>query len=58
MFVPNKEFGQWINNSPHSLTMLKTINSDFSFIHSGMNRDKKTQPLEIENKLNTMLVIG
>ena len=38
--------------------MLKTINSDFSFIHSGMNRDKKTQPLEIENKLNTMLVIG
>ena len=38
--------------------MLKTINSDFSFIHSGMNRDKKTQHLEIEDKLNTMLVIG
>ena len=31
-FVPNKQFGQLLNISPHSLTMLNTINTDFSFI--------------------------
>ena len=31
-FVPNKEFGQLINISPHSLVMLNTTNTDFSFI--------------------------
>ena len=29
--VPNKQFGQLINISPHSLTMLDTINTEFSF---------------------------
>ena len=28
-FVPNKQFGQLINISPHSLTMLKTANTEF-----------------------------
>ena len=28
-FVPNKQFGQLITISPHSLTMLKTTNSEF-----------------------------
>ena len=31
-FVPNKQFGQVVNISPHSLTMLKTTNAKFSFI--------------------------
>ena len=31
-FVPNKQFGQLINISPHSLTMLSTANTDFSSI--------------------------
>ena len=31
-FVPNKQFGQLINISPHSLVMLNTTNTDFSFI--------------------------
>ena len=31
-FVPNKQFGQLITITPHSLTMLKTTNSEFSFI--------------------------
>ena len=31
-FVPNKQFGQVINISPHSLTMLGTTNTEFSFI--------------------------
>ena len=31
-FVPNKQFGQLINIAPHSLTMLSTTNTEFSFI--------------------------
>ena len=31
-FVPNKQFGQLIDISPHSLTMLNTINTELPFI--------------------------
>ena len=31
-FVPNKQFGQLINISPHSLTMLNATNTEFSSI--------------------------
>ena len=31
-FVPNKQFGQLINITPHSPTMLKTTNAEFLFI--------------------------
>ena len=31
-FVPNKQFGQLINITPHSPTMLETTNAEFSFI--------------------------
>ena len=31
-FVPNKQFGQLITTTPHSPTMLKTTNAEFSFI--------------------------
>ena len=31
IFVPNKQFGHLIFISPHSLTMLKTTNSEFTF---------------------------
>ena len=31
-FVPNKQFGQLINISPHSLTMMNTVNTEFSFV--------------------------
>ena len=31
-FVPNKQFGQLINISPHSLTMLSTTNTEFASI--------------------------
>ena len=30
-FVPNKQFGQLVNISPHSLTMMNTVNTEFSF---------------------------
>ena len=28
-FIPNKQFGQLINISPHSLTMMNTVNIEF-----------------------------
>ena len=31
-FVPNKQFVQLINISPHSLTMLNTTNAEYSFV--------------------------
>ena len=31
-FVPNKQFRQLISISPHSLTMMKTVNTEFSFV--------------------------
>ena len=31
-FVPNKQFGQLIIITPHSPTMFKTTNAEFSFI--------------------------
>ena len=35
-FVPNKQFGQLINISPHSLTMMNTVNTEFSFVKFGL----------------------
>ena len=31
-FVPNKQFSQLINISPHALVMVNTTNTEFSFI--------------------------
>ena len=31
-FVPNKQLGQLINISPHSLRMMNTVNTEFSFV--------------------------
>ena len=35
-FVPNKKFGQLINISLHSLTMMNTVNTKFSFVKFGL----------------------
>ena len=56
-FVPNKQFGQLINISPHSLTMLNTTNAIFSFIEVWFT-DKNNRPLEIEDNVNITLIIG
>ena len=45
-FVPNKQFGQLINISPHSLTMLDTTNTEFSFNEVWFT-DQNIVPLEI-----------
>ena len=56
-FVPNKQFGQLITIAPHSPTMLKTTNAEFSFIEIWLT-DQNNRPLEIEDNVNITLIIG
>ena len=56
-FVPNKQFWQLINISPHSLTMLGTRNTKFLFIEVWFT-DQNSEPLEIEDNVNLKLIIG
>ena len=56
-FVPNKQFGQLINISPHSLTMLGTTNTQFSFIEVWFT-DQNSELLETEDNVNLTLIIG
>ena len=56
-FVPNKQFGQLIKISPHSLTMLSTTNTEFSSIEVWFT-DQNSEPLEIEDNVNVTLIIG
>ena len=56
-FVPNKKFGQLITVTPHSPTMLKTTNAEFSFIEVWFT-DQDNKPLETEDNVNITLIIG
>ena len=56
-FVPNKQFGQLINISPHSLTMINTVNTEFSFVEVSFT-DQASKVLEIEDNVNLTLIIG
>ena len=56
-FVPNKQFGQLINISPHSLTMMNTVNTEFSFVEVWFT-DQGRKALEIEDKVNLTLTIA
>ena len=51
-FVPNKQFGQLINISPHSLTMMNTVNTEFSFVEVWF-----TDQVSKDN-VNLTLIIG
>ena len=55
-FVSNKQFGQLINISPHSLTMVNTVNIEFSFVEVWLT-DQASKALEIEENVNLMLII-
>ena len=55
-FVPNKQFGQLINISPHSLTMMNKVNTEFSFVEVWFT-DQISKALEIEDNLNLTLNI-
>ena len=56
-FVPNKQFGQLITITPHLLTMLKTPNTESSFIEIWIT-NQNNRPLELEDNVNITLVIG
>ena len=56
-FVPNKQFGQLINISPHYLTMMNTVNTEFSSVQVWFT-NQASKGLEIEDKVNLILIIG
>ena len=56
-FVSNKQFGQLITISPHSLTMLKTTSPEFQSIQLWFT-DQNDRPFEIEDSVNITLIIG
>ena len=56
-FVPDKEFGRLINVSPHSLTMMNTVNTEFFSVEVSFT-DQASKALEIEDNVNLTLIIG
>ena len=56
-FVPNKQFGQLINISPHSLTMMDTVDTEFSSVEVWFT-DKVSKALEIKDNVVLTLIIG
>ena len=56
-FVENKQFGQLIIISLHSLTMMNTVNTEFSFLEVWFT-DQASITLEIEDNVNLTLIIG
>ena len=56
-FAPNKKYGQLITISPETLIMLKTVNSEFSFIEIWFT-GQDNRPLEIEDSVNISLIDG
>ena len=56
-FVPNKKYGELITVSPETLIMLKTVNTEFSFIETWFT-DQDNRPLEIEDSGNILLIVG
>ena len=55
-FVPDKQYGQLISISSHSLVDLKTMNSEFSEIKIWFT-DQNNNALEIEDNVNISLII-
>ena len=54
-FVPNKQFGKLINISSHSLTMINTVNTEFSSAERWFT-DQTSKALE--DNVNLTLIIG
>ena len=50
-FVPNKQFGQLINISSHSLKVMNTVNTEFSFVEVWFT-DQASKALEIGDNVN------
>ena len=56
-FVPNKSHGQLMTTIPHPLIILKTVNTEFSFVEVWFT-DQDNRPLEIEDSVNISMIIG
>ena len=56
-FVPNKQFAQLLNISPHVCTMMNTINTKFSSVEVWFT-DESSKALEIKDIVNLTLIIG
>ena len=56
-FVPNKQFGQLLNISPHIFTMMNTVNTEFSSVEF-WSTDQSSKALEIEDNVHLTLIIG
>ena len=56
-FAPNKQFGQLITISHHSLTMLKTTNAEFQSVELWFT-DQDNRLLQIEDSVNITLILG
>ena len=55
-FVPNNLFGSLLEVSPTNHVFLKTFNSEFQKIKIWFT-DQTSKPLELEDKINTVLII-
>ena len=55
-FVPNKQFEQLMNISPHSLIMMNTVNTDFCSAGVWFT-DQVSKALEIEDNFTLTLII-
>ena len=51
------QFGQIINISPHSLTMMNTVNTEFSSVKVWFT-DQDSKTLEVKDNVNLTLIIG
>ena len=56
-FVPNNQFGQLLNISPHIFTMMNTVNTEFPSVEVWFT-DQSSKSLEIEDNVNLTLIIG
>ena len=56
-FVPNKSYGQLMTTVPHLLIMLKTVNTEFTFVEVWFT-DQDNRPLNIEDNVNITMIIG
>ena len=55
-FVPNKPFGSLLEISPPNHIFLKTFNSEFQEIKVWFT-DQNSEPLEVEDKINLILIV-
>ena len=56
-FFLNKQFRQLINISPHSLTMMNAIDTEFSIVEVWFT-DQVNKALKIEDNVNLTVIIG